>query len=136
VFYDVPYPQKATGGLEAYQVLRFAVGIAVPANGTTNYGMSPTELKTQKQQLKAFVGPNPSLFKSLGQTGWALLTDIAHDISVDLPRYFSLEKPTPRYTWCGYRRITNCELSGWRNGRCRWPDKTVKEWGCKRAYLS
>jgi len=102
VFYDMPFPVKATTGLEAYKAIRFALGISV---GT----VSPENRKLQHDQLTAFVGSNPDRFFDLGDTGFSALQDVADQISRDLPRYVTEGKdPAPRNTWCGWRRAFAC----------------------------
>ncbi|KAH9257760.1 hypothetical protein BASA81_004226 [Batrachochytrium salamandrivorans] len=132
VFYDGSAPEKATEGLEAYKVLRFAVGIAI-ASSEHAYGLSVADIKTQQTQLSKFVGNQPSLFKDLGSAGYFALLDVAGNIASDLKDYYyynSKGAPIPRYTWCGFRRRNNCESNNWRQQACYWPKSSVSEYGC------
>ncbi|KAH9254462.1 hypothetical protein BASA81_007575 [Batrachochytrium salamandrivorans] len=134
VFYDMPFPTKATLGLEAYKALRFSVGIAVAQAGN-NYGLTPKEIATQKTQLTAFAS-EPSTFLNLGELGWkALLQDVSKSISSLISTKgpgLMLNPPIARYTWCGWRRIANCKQDNWRTNKCKWPNTSVKQWACKK----
>jgi len=134
VFYDMPYPSHAVTGLQAYKSLRFAVGIAVAKSGN-NYGLTPEEIIVQKQQLNEFVAPYPNFFKSLDNEGWSLINQVANEIALDLPVYYTQgANPLPRYEWCGWRRITWCAYQDYRFGHCKWWHKIPKtgSWGCSR----
>jgi hypothetical protein len=132
-FYDMPYPEKAVEGLEAYKALRFAVGIAVNKKDGP-YGLTQDEIALQKQQLLTFVGKDrPELFKDLGEEGWTVLDEVAITIAQDLPKYYSLGTPIPRWTWCGWRRYFACASIQFRKGHCRWPNKQDAQWGCKQT---
>ena len=131
VFYDMPFPERAVTGLEAYKALRFAIGIAISKkNG--QYGMRPEERAVQQQQLSMFVGSRKSLFKDLGGLGWSALESVAADIARDVARNFFLGKPIPRGTWCGWRRLFNCASDSYRNRNCEWRNRNDPEWGCSR----
>jgi hypothetical protein len=116
VFYDMPYPLHAVKGLEAYQVLRFSIGISVAKAGN-NYGLTPQEINTQHDQLLGFVGGDKSKFKDM-KDGWALLSQVATEIASQI--VFPLAQPIPRYTWCGWRRAFNCNSDNKRHGHCKW----------------
>lgn len=119
-FYDMPFPERAVKGLQAYKSLQFAVGIAVPM-GAENHGLTPEEVEIQRKQLNTFVEPYPELLKNAGELGWALLDQIAMRIATDLPSYISTGVvPKDRYTWCGWKSRKNCRSQYWRKHHCRW----------------
>lgn len=131
-FYDMPYPERATTGLDAYSVLKFAVGIAI-ADNNNDFGLTKKERIIQANQLSSFVEPNPTLFKNVGVDGWALLDEVAKEITDDLATFASSPSGLRRYTWCGWRRRSNCKRSGFREGNCKWPRKRVRQYGCRQS---
>lgn len=135
VFYDMPAPTPATTGLRDYQVVRFTVGIAV-AKRNEPFGMTAQEIATQRVQLRQFVQPDMlGNFKDLGEQGWALLSQVAHNISTEVPNFTGAAsaRPIPRYTWCGWRRIFNCASDDFRLQHCWWPQpNAVSQYGCRR----
>jgi hypothetical protein len=73
VFYDMPFPQRAIRGLEAYKAIRFAVGIAV------HDIVNKKENRVQARQLNQFAG-TPERYFDLDTEGWAVLSDVAFKV--------------------------------------------------------
>ncbi|KAH9261105.1 hypothetical protein BASA81_000809 [Batrachochytrium salamandrivorans] len=132
VFYDAPAPSKAVTGLREYKAVRFTIGIAV-AQSNNSFGMTRQEIATQAEQLTEFVSPDQlGNFKNLGTQGWALLTEVAHNISTELPVFLPPNLPIPRYSWCGFRRRFNCASDDFRLGNCTWINPDLKNYGCRK----
>jgi hypothetical protein len=149
VFYDQPFPARATKGLEAYGVRRYAVGIAVPSS-EGNYGLTPMEVKQQASQLTSFVGGKDHIgnFFSLNKDGYGLLKTIVTDIASALQKDSAFQYTSiPAYDWCGWRKLEACALDDYRHEHCIWKggDGSVKknggwrgdyDWHCAPAPAS
>jgi hypothetical protein len=135
VFYDMPFPQRAVTGFEAYKIARYAIGIAVP-QGEEQFGLTKLEIKIQAKHLKMFAGDSSRVYSLNGQ-GFSFLPQIGESIAVDLPESFFKGDPIPRYTWCGWRMVPQCANDNWRHGNCEWVTSLkVKQWGCRLKVSS
>jgi hypothetical protein len=93
------------------------VGIAV-ASSDHLYGLTPSERQAQHWQLNKFAGSKEKN-KDLGSAGYYALLDISKVIADDLKDHYyfnTQQEPIPRYEWCGFRRMSNCESDNWRYG--------------------
>jgi len=133
VVYDTPHPLSAKDGLEDYGVLRFALALDPP---TPNLGDFTFEeaWAIRNSTMHGFVAPEyPGNFYDLAGVNYGGLADLADDIAYKISLgAFPANPPIKRYTWCLWRRLTNCKSSAWRQGNCQWPNLGKVQWGCKK----
>ena len=89
--------------------MTYALGIAIPNNGTNN-GLTPTEIVEQRNQLLSFVYGNKDRLLNLGEQGLLLLDNVASGIIERLPGDVEASAPiiiTKPY-YCGFTNNERC----------------------------
>jgi hypothetical protein len=84
VFYDMPRPKNAAKGLFHFGVLTYSLGISIPGDGET-FGLTPDEIKIQRNQLLYFVQNQEARLYNFGVNGLNLLDEIAQEFVDQLP---------------------------------------------------
>ena len=137
LFYDGDRPAKAAQGLFHFNVMTYAMAIAVPYNGV-NYGLKPGEILKQRAQLMKFVQNDASRLVNFGLEGIQTLDAVAESFVKRLPFEVvkNIDKVVKQPFWCGWtspERCTTQKVQDVPTGLyCKWdlPRKTclVKTW--------
>lgn len=92
-----------TRNFHAVGVLTYALGISIPSNGD-KFGLTKQEIRTQREQLMAFVDNHEDRFLNFGEEGYLLLDAIVQDIIDVLPADVEASLPhiIEKPYWCGW----------------------------------
>lgn len=109
VFYDMPRPRIASQGLFHFGTLTYSMGIAIPSQGQ-DWGLTPAEIKRQRNQLLAFVNNDETRLFNFGVEGLNLLDEISTELTNQLPydAIANLPDVIAQPYWCGWTSIARC----------------------------
>jgi hypothetical protein len=127
IYYDQPRPEDATKGLEYFNVIRFALGIAIPYPKNPD-GLTPSERANQIKQLITFVGGHEDQLYDFDEEGYNLLDTVVDQIASLLPTIWQHRtqefQANPFY--CGYTTKELCVRRGDTANFCKWNGKRCK----------
>ena len=109
IWFDDPRPLLASKGLWYFDVLTFALGIALQQQGIS-YGLTESQIKLQNSNLLMFAQNDPSRFVNFGLHGINVIPTLTNALVKNLPKmvissyYNIITKPY----WCGWTNEPRC----------------------------